>query len=206
MKSLLLFSLVCFYWRQGVFAFRATTLPSSFGSTRISAEQGQGRTTLYANKDDPQVFASGYSPKLDLHEAIQEATASALQALPKPIDKDSCIDLALITISSLYDGQSQPSIVVPAVLSSASVYGNGVQNLIGCTTGGIIASTANLDSTAKEDSEEVQPRACTTIESEGVPGVSVTLCLLPDVNVKVRVITLAWSVTVTSLDTSFLLL
>jgi hypothetical protein len=35
-----------------------------------------------------------------------------------------------------------------------------------------------------EDDEQVQARACNTIESEGVPGVAVTLCLLPDVNVK----------------------
>jgi hypothetical protein len=37
-----------------------------------------------------------------------------------------------------------------------------------------------------EDDEQVQARVCNTIESEGLPGVAVTLCLLPDVNVKVR--------------------
>jgi small ligand-binding sensory domain FIST len=141
----------------------------------------------YASKQElsPQVFASGYSPQLDLLEAIQEATNIALQALPKP-EQDAAIDLALITVSSLYDGQSQPSVVVPAVLRGASVYGTGVQNLIGCTTGGIVASVANLDMPQTTDNyNEVQPKACSTVESEGVPGVSVTLCLLPNVTVKV---------------------
>lgn len=64
--------------------------------------------------------ASGYYRKLELHGAIQEATEIALQALPKSSD-ESAIDLALITESSLYDGQSQPSIVVPAVLSSECI-------------------------------------------------------------------------------------
>lgn len=131
------------------------------------------------------MFASGYSPQLNLLEAIQEATDIALQALPKP-GEDAAIDLALITVSSLYDGQSQPSIVVPAVLRSASVYGKGIQNLIGCTTGGIVASVANLDMPQTIDNDdEVQQKACSTVESEGVPGVSVTLCLLPNVSVKV---------------------
>jgi small ligand-binding sensory domain FIST len=141
---------------------------------------------LYVSKQDPQVFASGYSPQLDLLVAIQEATEIALQALPKPEGKDVAIDLAVVTVSSLYDGQSQPSIVVPAVLQSAAVYGKGIQNLVGCTTGGIVASVANIDNVSSD--KEVQPKACSTIESEGVPGVSVTLCLLPDVNVKVRYI------------------
>ena len=151
-------------------------------STVLNAEASQ--------PNDPQVFASGYSPKLDLFEAIQEATEIALQALPKATQEDSVIHFGMITVSSLYDGQSQPSIVVPAVLSSASVYGKGIQQLLGCTTGGIVASTANFhidpSDDSDEDDEQVQARACNTIESEGVPGVSVTLCLLPDVNVKVR--------------------
>ena len=121
--------------------------------------------------------------KLDLFEAIQEATEIAIQALPKAT-QDSVIDFGIITVSSLYDGQSQPSIVVPAVLSSASVYGKGIQQLLGSTTGGIVASTANFDIGASgdiddNDEHQVQARACNTIESEGVPGVSVTLCLLP---------------------------
>jgi hypothetical protein len=38
-----------------------------------------------------------------------------------------------------------------------------------------------------EDDEQVQARVCNTIESEGLPGVAVTLCLLPDVNVKINI-------------------
>ena len=187
-KSVILLALVLSWQASTTLAFQRTWLPAfAKSSFRTSATQQQEELSpLYASKKGPQVFASGYSPKLDLHEAIQEATEVALQALPKPTE-DATIDLGFITVSSLYDGQSQPSIVVPAVLSSASVYGKGIQNLIGCTTGGIIASTANYDvSMDNVDDDTVQPRACTTLESEGVPGVSVTLALLPDVNVKVR--------------------
>ena len=177
-------------------AFHVTTLPHFFSvpfSTRANSVQPRKRQVmlLASDNEDPLVFASGYSPKLDLHEALQDATEIALQALPKPKDGAS-IDLALVTVSSLYDGQSPPSVVVPAVLSSASVYGAGILNLLGCTTAGIIASIANLDALNRED-KQVQHSACSTVESEGVPGVSVTLCLLPNVNVKVRAMSFSTS-------------
>ena len=190
MASLLLLLSVC-VCSVPSFAFHASPSPLPFVS-RIPCFTDRrlfayAYAHAYASKQElsPQVVASGYSPQLDLLEAIQEATNIALQALPKP-EQDAAIDLALITVSSLYDGQSQPSVVVPAVLRSASVYGTGVQNLIGCTTGGIVASVANLDMPQTTDNHnEVQPKACSTVESEGVPGVSVTLCLLPNVTVKV---------------------
>lgn len=184
LKSFLFMALAFCWHAPSILAFHA-----SF-ARRIPRRQALA-TSLDAmsqpNNNDPQVFASGYSPKLDLHQAIQEATEIALQALPGATE-ESVIDFGIITVSSLYDGQSQPSIVVPAVLKSASVYGKGIQQLIGCTTGGIIASIANFDAIRNidDDNEQVQPHACNTIESEGVPGVSVTLCVLPDVNVKVR--------------------
>jgi hypothetical protein len=160
--------------------------PSASVRSAWWAKQRLGRSKMYAVKEDPQAFASGYSPKLDLLEAIQEATEIALQALPTPRD-DVSIDLALVIVSSLYDGQSPPSVVVPAVLSSASVYGNGIQKLIGCTSGGIVASMANVDAPLGNKADDaVQPRACNTVESEGIPGVPVTLCLLPGVTFKVR--------------------
>lgn len=180
-------------------AFQAT--PSFPLSSRIHSSSttplcasSSSHEQQQVDENAPQVFASGYSPKLDLLEAIQEATEIALQALPRPSNENVAIDLGIITVSSLYDGQSQPSIVVPALLQSASVYGKGLLNIVGCTTGGIIASTANYndasvvdDNSGEDDNDDtVQQRACSTIESEGVPGVSVTLCLLPDVNVKVR--------------------
>jgi hypothetical protein len=127
---------------------------------------------------DPQVWSTGFSPKSDLLEAIQEATEIALEGLPKNGVK---IDLAMVTISSLYDGQTSPSVVVPAVLSSAATYGAGIQKLVGCTTGGIISSSRNQY--YGMSAEDVS--ACVGIESEGIPGVSVILAVLPDVQLKV---------------------
>jgi hypothetical protein len=137
--------------------------------------------TMSASADtsaDPQVWSTGFSPKSDLLEAIQEATDIALEGLPKNGAK---IDLAMVTISSLYDGQTSPSVVVPAVLSSAATYGAGIQKLVGCTTGGIISSSRN--EYYGMSAEDIS--ACVGIESEGIPGVSVVLALLPDVQLKV---------------------
>jgi hypothetical protein len=136
-----------------------------------------------SNSDDdpsPQVWSSGYSPKADFLEAIQEATEIAMAGLPK-CGPGANIDLALVSVSSLYDGQASPATLVPAVLSTASTYGNGIQNLIGCTTGGIISSVRN--SYYGTVGEEM--RACNGIESEGNPGISIVLAILPDVKLKV---------------------
>jgi hypothetical protein len=99
---------VCWWRATSILAFQATSLPSSF-SKRIPFQQASS-TALNAEAskpNDPQVFALGYSPKLDLFEAIQEATEIALQALPKATQEDSVeIDFGMITVSSLYDGQS----------------------------------------------------------------------------------------------------
>lgn len=132
------------------------------------------------DQPSPQVWSSGYSPKADFLEAIQEATEIAMAGLPKG-GPGSAIDLALVSVSSLYDGQASPATLVPAVLSTASTYGNGIQNLIGCTTGGIISSVRN--SYYGTVGEEM--RACNGIESEGNPGVSIVLAILPDVQLKV---------------------
>ena len=177
-------------WFVPAFAFHAIVPPSiyrpAWSPSASLSKQAKRLCGMHASKQDPMAFASGYSPKLDLLEALQEATEIALKALPAPQD-DVSIDLALVVVSSLYDGQSQPSVVVPAVLSSASGYGNGVQKLIGCTTGGIVASMAEFgNSRSNQDDDAVQRPACSTVESEGVPGVSVTLGLLPGVNIKVR--------------------
>jgi small ligand-binding sensory domain FIST len=132
---------------------------------------------------DPQVFGTGYSANPGLLEAIQEATDQALSLLPPmhSSQREAQIDLAIVSISSLYDGQASPSIVVPAVLSSANVYGKGVQNLVGCTAGGIISSTPQ---SAYRQKDGVK-RECKAIETEGLPGVSVTLAILPGVHLKV---------------------
>jgi hypothetical protein len=125
-----------------------------------------------ASDVEPLVFASGYSQAVEMTVALQEAVDMALEALPSAVlDK---IDLAFVSVSSLYDGKSKPSEVVPTVLHAAP----GIQNLIGCTNGGFISSLANLDYTPESP-------ACRPMEREGVPGVTVTLMALPDVSVSV---------------------
>jgi hypothetical protein len=138
---------------------------------------------MAASPEDPQVLASGYSQNIDLIEAIQEASDMALAALPMAT-ADSQIDLAIVSISSLYDGNlnSSPSHVVPAFLKAAAKdYGTGIQHLIGSTSGGIVSSRTNSDS----GDDKKGPRACIPIEQEGIPGVSVVYCILPDVKLKV---------------------
>lgn len=167
----------------------AAAFTSSFSNVRsVSTLPGTksdvSSTSRFASPDDPQVFGTGYSAKADLLEALQEATDNAIQSLPKSTDPETGIDLAIITISSLYDGQTSPSVIVPAVLSSASVYGKGIQHLVGCTAGGIVSSVTNFDMQEKGGLWSKPPQACFPVESEGIPAVSVTLALLPDVDIK----------------------
>jgi hypothetical protein len=169
---------------------------------------------------EPQVLATGYSQAMELTTALEEAMAMALEALPvisssqqQQQTDDARIDLAIVSVSSLYDGNSKPSDVVPTILQAASSYGQGIQHLIGGTSGGFVSSLANLneemaapegyypmmtpvvgdddedassDDENDDDGEEQNTfKACRPIEREGVPGVTVTLAILPDVNVQV---------------------
>ena len=124
---------------------------------------------------EPLVFASGYSQAIEMTTALQEAVDMALEALP--LTARDKIDLAVVSVSSLYDGNAKPSDVVPTVLQASP----GIQNLIGCTNGGFISSLANLDYTPESP-------ACRPIEREGVPGVTVTFMVLPDVSVSVSLV------------------
>ena len=145
--------------------------------------------------DEPQVLASGFSQNMGMLEALKEAVEMAMASLPPPTEGSS-IDLAVVSVSSLYDGNASPSLVVPTILATASTYGNGIQNIVGSTCGGFIGSTRlfNDDTTVGEhndgnaDSEDREKedtvRACLPIEREGVPGVSIVLSLLPDVQLR----------------------
>ena len=161
------------------------------------------RTILYSKPEvsaeiEPQVMSTGYSQQMDLNDAIKEAMEMALQSLPNARNnKNAKIDLAIVSISSLYDGNSSPSTVVPTCLDIASSYGRGIQHLVGSSVGGIVSSVINTDDSYQEDTEDEEDedeeeksallrRACTPTELEGVPGVSVMLAILPDVNLKVR--------------------
>lgn len=178
----------------------AFQIATSFQPPNRAGRSSVTRTVLDAaatgGADDPQVFATGYSANPDLHVALQQATDAALAALP-PLDQATSgpdgagIDLAFVTVSSLYS--ASPATVVPAVLSSASVYGGGIDKLLGCTSGGIISSAVNVGGAATEGSGEeaadggTSPptmKECLPIETEALPGVSVTLALLPGVDVR----------------------
>jgi indole-3-glycerol phosphate synthase len=133
---------------------------------------------------------------MDMKEAIREAVQIALEALPPPLDETAKIDLAVVSISSLYDGNASPSEVVPAVLEAAKSYGKGIQHLVGSTCGGYIGSRATFqqfpplqaEENDDEDDEKKKKanaiRACKPVEQEGVPGVSVVLSVLPDVELQ----------------------
>ena len=161
--------------------------PSRNNSNRNTNTDSNTRLSMTSETDpvDPQVWSCGYSPKQDLLAALQEATELAIEGLPTSVID---IDLAMISVSSLYDGQSNPvspSLVVPTVLTAAQGKSKNVRQLVGNSVGGIVSSLRNIPMT--DDTDESTVRACNPIETEGIPGVSVTLALLPDVAVKVRV-------------------
>ena len=158
-----------------------TTLVRNQPWSHGSARKAHSDDSQASDGDHPQVWSAGYSPKADLLEAIQEATEAAMAGLPERGHK---IDLAIVSVSSLYDGQTSPAILVPTVISTASSYGIGIQNLLGCTTGGIISSTRNDQYGMPGEGTP----ACFGIETEGSPGVSVVLALLPDVQLKVSTV------------------
>ncbi len=137
-----------------------------------------------SNTLHPQAIATGYSNSPDLYTAIKEATTAALSSLPSPLPQGT-IDLGKVYVTSIYDSQFSPSQVVPAVLAECKNYYKGehyvLQKLIGCYSGGMIGSKLNLD---KGNDSSNAGRTCSTMESEGLPGVVVTLCVLPDTKIK----------------------
>mmetsp|Transcript_45248 Transcript_45248/g.109517 ORF Transcript_45248/g.109517 Transcript_45248/m.109517 type:complete len:985 (+) Transcript_45248:203-3157(+) len=140
---------------------------------------------------DPQVLASGYSEQMKLQDAIQEAITMAIQEGLPPVVADGTaqIDLAVVSVSSLYDGSASPSEVVPAILAATKELGYDIRNLVGSSSGGFVSSRPNPacfngQNEENNDDDEEMIRSCLPIEGEGVPGVSVTLCILPDVEVQ----------------------
>ena len=171
--------------RRFVDSYLSSSNDELSGSTATADEKDIELTA----PDEPQVLASGFSQNMDMLEAIKEAVEMAMESLPPPTEK-STIDLAVVSVSSLYDGNASPSLVVPTILATASTYGNGIQNIVGSTCGGFIGSTRLVDEDAvdSEDTDatdkEDTARACLPIEREGVPGVSIVLSLLPDVELR----------------------
>lgn len=136
----------------------------------------------------PQVFSTGCSTNPNLVEAVREATNAALASLP-PFDgaEDGGIDLAVVVASSLYD---EPSRIVPTLLETASSYGGGVKHLVGNTAGGVIGSnsrggSSSASSRAKKGGNAATAGGeCRPQEVEASFAVSVTLALLPDVELR----------------------
>lgn len=169
--------------------------PSSDDKLAESTTNTNDKNDLPTTNDEPQVLASGFSQNMDMVEALKEAVEMALTSLHPPA-QNAGIDLAVVSVSSLYDGNASPSLVVPTILETASSYGTGIQNIVGSTCGGFIGSTRsfiddvrskdeqddNIDSKATQ--EEKIARVCLPIEGEGVPGVSIVFCLLPDVQLR----------------------
>jgi len=174
--------------------FRSTTahheiLPSTHklglkvrASTVLSLAQSSSE-----DDTEPHAISSGYSQSQDLINAITEATESALSNLPPGSGDEVQIDLGIVYVSSLYDGQTQPSSVVPCVLDVCNRhYGvegrEVVQKLIGCYAGGLVGSKSIVGTEAKREANS--GKACLPMESEGTHGVVVTLCVLPDTKLK----------------------
>lgn len=142
-------------------------------------------STSTTNDDRPQVFATGYSTNPSLSQAIEEATTAALSSLPPATNLQYEIDLAIVTASSLYE---EPSTLVPTLVkvveASSGLYGyGGVKNLVGGTAGGVIGSRS-LSVSSSKSNEEAVAGECQPFEAEATPAISVTLALLPDVEVK----------------------
>jgi len=131
----------------------------------------------------PQVFASGYSTQANLVDALKEAIKVAVEGLPESSGSEQPpkIDLAMVSVSSLYDGGIvQPATsVIPIVLDSVAEYYSGasIENLIGGSAAGCISSTATAPT-------EQASNSCETVELEGIPAVSVTLAMLPEVELR----------------------
>ncbi|KAL9187355.1 hypothetical protein ACHAXT_001458 [Thalassiosira profunda] len=140
-----------------------------------------------ASTDDrPQAFATGYSTNPSLATAVEEATNAALASLPPATNLQYEIDLALVVASSLYE---EPSKIVPTLVqvveSSSGLYGfSGVKNLVGGTAGGVIGSRSLAGNASPEAEADEEARECKPIEAEATPAVSVTLALLPDVELQ----------------------
>ena len=162
---------------------RLSTINNDESTNPVDARAVQNQDALA-----PQVFASGYSTKANLVEALREAVQVATQALPPAIEKGTDgIDLAIVSVSSLYDGgvQKPATMVVPVVLEAVKEFYNGtpIQHLVGSSVAGCISSSCSY-SAPKQSSDAAAPTATKTVELEGIPSVSVTLALLPGVQLR----------------------
>ena len=151
---------------------------SSFSDkNRSSLRRNSGLFMSNSESVEPQAISTGYSSHPDLLDAIQEATKVALEGLPS-LSRNQ-IDLGMIHVSSIYDGQYSPTVVIPAILDACTTFYKGIvddqvlKKLVGCYAGGVIGKS-NKQSTTN----------FTPIENEGGAGVVITMFLLPDTAIR----------------------
>ncbi|KAL7546772.1 hypothetical protein ACHAWF_010106 [Thalassiosira exigua] len=176
---------------------RRTLAPSTAASGLRLASSSSSDSASPADDRRPQAFATGTSANPSLLDAIEEAAALALSSLPPASDAHCEVDLAWIWTSSLYeDASSSAEYLAKVVESSSGVYGYaGVRNLVGGTAGGVVGSrpASSSSSSSSSSSRSVRagfgegggvPKECTPNEAEAVPAVTVTLALLPGVELR----------------------
>jgi indole-3-glycerol phosphate synthase len=183
--------------RKGSASYIHTTRSTPLQSTKSNSNSDDKDKDTTAS---PQVWSAGYSTKTDLVEALEEAVAMAVASLPVLTEQDQLslqnqIDVAVVSISSLYDGGKHNPVntVIPVVTDAAAALYGPIQHLVGCSSAGVISSSATgksntarasgAGSNGASQSARGQKSACRAVEWEGLPAVSVTLGIVPDTNI-----------------------
>ena len=87
--------------------------PSSYLLSSLSSS-----TSTDSSNNPPLAFASSLSYNPSLPEALQSSLLQALKDLPDNLPNDK-VDLAIVSVSSVYDATSSMSIVVPTIVEAA---------------------------------------------------------------------------------------
>ncbi len=120
--------------------------------------------------DSPQAVATGFSQNPDMILALEEASKAALASLPP----DAKIDLGLVHVSSIYDGQHSPALIVPTIVELCKQGGHELQKLIGGYAGGLIGTKQSATETSGPS----------MIESEGTAGITISFLVLPSTTIQ----------------------
>eukprot|EP00557_Chaetoceros_sp_GSL56_P000242 CAMPEP_0176501240 /NCGR_PEP_ID=MMETSP0200_2-20121128/14050_1 /TAXON_ID=947934 /ORGANISM="Chaetoceros sp., Strain GSL56" /LENGTH=1026 /DNA_ID=CAMNT_0017900103 /DNA_START=71 /DNA_END=3151 /DNA_ORIENTATION=+ len=156
--------------------------PHSDDDMTVSNEASKATNTATDMDVQPQAMATGYSQNPDLILATEEATRQALAYLPTGAN----IDLGLVFVSSIYDGQYSPTVIVPTIVDTCQTENFSLSKLIGCSAGGIIGTKEQQphDSAAADLHARRSQRSIQAVENEGGAGVVVTLCVFPDTKIR----------------------
>jgi small ligand-binding sensory domain FIST len=90
--------------------------------------------------------------------------------------------VAVVSISSLYDGGAHNPVntVISVVTEAAAAMYGPIQNLVGCSSAGVISSSATGTTSSNGSNGS---GSCRAVEWEGLPAVSVTLGIVPDTTI-----------------------